>query len=68
MTVMVRLPHRERLQAVILERYGAGWRVGIGPLVSGAIDREASCHMSEREAEGAAVALADAHDLIAVRS
>lgn len=68
MSVMVRLPGRERLQAVIMERHGAGWRVGIGSLVAGTIEREASCYMAEREAAGAAVALADAHDLLAVRS
>jgi len=68
MSVLVRLPGRERVQAVMLERYGAGWRVGTGPLVAGTIDRDASCYISEREAEAAALALADAHDLIAVRS
>ena len=68
MTALVGLPNRDRLQAVLVERFGSGWRVGLGSLVSGEIDRQSSCHLIERDAVKAALALADESDLIAVRA
>lgn len=68
MTAMVRIPARETMQAAILERAGLGWRLGVGRIVTGRIDRLVSCHLSEREAEKAAFDLADRDDLILVWS
>ena len=67
MSALVALPRRDRLQAVMVERYGTGWCVGIGPLVAGGLERDVSCHIGEKEAVRAAVALSDANDLLAFR-
>ena len=68
MAALVTIPDRVKVQAVILERHGLGWRVGIGSLVVGQIEREPMNFMRERDAIAAAQALADAHDVMAVRS
>lgn len=66
--VLVQLPARERLQAVLLVRTGLGWAVGVGSIVAGRIERDGSAYLTERDAERAALSLADRFDLIAVRS
>ncbi|MCT8003283.1 hypothetical protein NZL82_15510 [Sphingomonas sanguinis] len=61
-------PDRETLEAVMLMRVGGGWAVGIGCLVAGEIGRERSSYLTDREAQAAALDLADRHDLIVVRA
>lgn len=67
MSVLNAFPQREGLQAVLMLRRGLGYAVGVGGLVSGQFDGPAECHLSERDAQTAALALSDVHDLIVVR-
>lgn len=67
MSALNRLPERTALRAALMIRSGLGWRVGIGPIATGEIDGEAEGFNLERHAERATLALADRHDLIAVR-
>lgn len=68
MTAMLRIPRRSEARAVLIVAHGMGWRVGIGPIATGEIDGAAAAHMSPRDAEAAALALADANDLMALRA
>ena len=63
-----RVPNRLRLPAVLLQRRGAQWATGIGSVALGMIERELRMHATEAEAEGAAIALADSLDMLAVRA
>lgn len=67
MTALTKIPRREALRAVMLKRTGTGWRVGIGSIVTGELDGDGAGYGNERQAEAAAVALADECDLIAVQ-
>ncbi|MDR6850357.1 hypothetical protein [Sphingomonas sp. BE137] len=65
---MLRVPRRTEMRAVLIVADGMGWRVGIGDVVTGSIEGTGTAHMSARDAETAATALADMHDLIALQS
>lgn len=67
MTVLVGIPHRDRLQVVLVLRAGLGWHVGVGSIATGRIDGEREAFTEDRKAYAAAIALADARDLIAVQ-
>lgn len=60
------IPHRARLDVVLVERRGAGWATGIGPIAFGYIMRRLEPHASEAEAIRAALDLADRFDMLAV--
>ena len=62
------IPRRISMRAVILERRGGAWAVGTGLIAIGMIDRDLAMHSTEALAEAAALVLADARDLIAVRT
>ena len=64
---MVQIPTRAAVQAVIIERVGLGWRVGVAPIATGLPDGTGEPHLSERDAEAAGLALADRLDLMALR-
>lgn len=67
MTALNRFPARDQLQAAMIVRDGLGWRVGLGSIVAGTIASEVTAHLNDRDAERAAVRLADRHDVVAVR-
>jgi hypothetical protein len=67
-SVLNAVPERQRLQAVLMNRDGMGWAVGTGGLLDGEITARRSAFIDEQAARAAAVDLADALDLIAVRS
>lgn len=68
MSALVRVIPRDRIRAVLMVRRGLGWHVGIGGMLTGEIEGTATPYLSDREAEDAAMALADRHDLMAVRA
>lgn len=68
MTAMLRLPHRDTLLAVLVQRVGLGWRVGIGPIAAGRPDEDHGAYTDERQAERVAIRLADERDLIVVQA
>jgi hypothetical protein len=67
MTALIQIPHRAKLRAVLVKRSGTGWRVGIGSVLSGAFEADSTGYSNERQAETAALRLADAHDLMALQ-
>ncbi len=68
MSVLLRLPARERAQAVLMRRTGLGWAVGVASIVTGRLNDDAEAYWSEKDASTAAIALADRLDLLALRS
>ena len=62
------IPHRHRLDVVLIERRSAGWVTGIGPIRLGYIVRRLESHKTEADAERAAIDLADRLDMLAVRA
>ncbi|WP_244651771.1 terminase large subunit domain-containing protein [Sphingomonas sp. CFBP 8764] len=68
MSVREAIPHRHRLDVVLIERRGAGWATGIGPIRLGYIVRRLESHKTEADAERAAINLADRLDMLAVRA
>lgn len=68
MTALNPIPERERLQAVLMQREGLGWAVGVGGVLTGQIERERSVHLDERAARSTALDLPDRLDLLVLRS
>lgn len=68
MTTLPKILHRGRLDVVLIERRGAGWATGVGPLAFGHITRRLESHPTEQEAERAAIDLADRLDMLAMRA
>lgn len=62
------IPHRGRLDVVLIERRGAGWVTGIGPISFGHIMRRLESHPTEEDAQRAAIELADRLDMMALRA
>jgi hypothetical protein len=62
------IPHRHRLDVVLIERRGGGWATGIGAIRLGYITRRLESHRTEADAESAAIDLADRLDMLAVRA
>lgn len=67
MSALPAFPSRMRLRAVIVERRGMAWATGTGLIATGGIDRELQMHATQAAAEAAALALADARDLMLVQ-
>lgn len=68
MSALNPIPERERLQAVLMQREGLGWAVGVGGVLAGRIERERSVHLDEHAARAAALMLSDRLDLLVLRS
>ncbi|WP_267395558.1 MULTISPECIES: hypothetical protein [unclassified Sphingomonas] len=68
MKALPKIPHRHQLDVVLMERRGGGWGVGVGPIALGYITRRLESHRTEMEAERAAIDMADALDMLAVRA
>lgn len=66
--VLPTIPRRLMLRAAMIERRGASWASGTGLIAIGMIDRDLTMHATQGEAEEATLALADASDLMAVRT
>ena len=62
------IPDRLRLRAVLVERRGMSWATGTGSLAHGHIDRDLQMHWTQAEAEAAAIAMADALDMLVARA
>jgi hypothetical protein len=62
------IPHRGRLDVVLIERRGTGWATGVGPIAFGHITRRLESHRTEADADRAAIDLADRLDMLAVRA
>lgn len=68
MSALEAIPHRHRLDVVMIERRGAAWITGIGAIRLGYITRRLESHRTEADAERAAIELADRLDMLAVRA
>lgn len=66
MPALVRIVPVERVRVAVMVRDGLGWRVGLASATLGPL-AASEAHMTERAAVEAVAALADAHDVMAVR-
>jgi len=63
----LRIQRRTEAQAVLIVRDDMGWRVGVGPIVTGLSRDMGDPFMIERDAEAAGMARADELDLALLR-